>query len=607
MTRQKKSPSFSSTGSRRTRSELSFGPPSPPVAGRKVILAGFGCTKLLRFSSIPVDQGATSCPSSGDPLTMTTKNRNAFTIILAFCWMSSPLSSQITLSPGPTAAIGSTVQALRATDLNGDGFRDLIVKTGGNVAVILSTCQTSYGASAFVGTALLAAYPEAYAVGDVDLDGLPDIVMAASSYPANTAELRVLHNMGDGSFGPPQVFPVIPPGIPGFVPQAIAMTLADMDGDGDLDVAVATHVNGLVNGDGFYTIVLNQTVASGALAFSTAVNISSTEASASDILAADLDNDGDMDLVLPHLFDVSVTVFLNDGSGISGSVTKESLSGANTTGPSKLAAADLNGDGFIDVVALRPQSYSVLLNLDGGTNLANAGTLRSQPQVPLAPLGITTAFQPTDIGLADLDNDGAADMILTLSGAFGVPGSIAVLPGSAPMTFAQATTFLPGHNLGGLVLEDLDGDSDTDIAAIDPVAGMTFILENLVRTPWQDLGQALPGTHGNPCATGTGSLEGGALVTFRLRNALENSAALVLASPTPLNMPAAGGLVVPDYTAPGAIITVVPTDAAGNHRVDIPWPLGLPPGLTLYIQYWMGDPMGPMGVAASNALLLTTP
>ncbi|HGY89671.1 MAG TPA: VCBS repeat-containing protein, partial [Planctomycetes bacterium] len=518
--------------------EPPFGRRPAPVLDRNVITDGLGCTNSLDHSSMQVDQGATPCPPlARDRSTMMSKNRNAFALLLAYCGLISPLFSQFTLSPGPMTAIGSTVQALRATDLDGDGFRDLVAKTGGNIAVVSSVCQGSYGASAFVGSALLPAYPEAYAVGDVDLDGLPDIVMAAASFPSTTAELRVLRNLGDGSFGPPQVFPVIPPGTPGFIPQAIAMTLADMDGDGDLDVAVATHVNGLVNGDGFYTIVLNQTVAGGSLAFATAVNISSTEASASEILAADLDNDGDMDLVLPHLFDVSVTVFLNDGSGISGSVTKESLSGANTSGPSRLAAADLNGDGFLDVVALRPQSYSVLLNLDGGSNLANAGKLRSQPQVPLGPLGITTAFQPTDIGLADLDEDGATDMILTLSGNFGTPGSVAVLPGSASMTFGSAANFLAGHNLGSLVLEDLDGDSDTDIAVIDPAAGMTFILDNLARTPWQDLGQALAGTHGDPCATGTGSLEGGAIVTFRLRNALENSAALVLVSPVALNMP----------------------------------------------------------------------
>jgi len=385
------------------------------------------------------------------------------------------------------------------------------------------------------------------------------------------------------------------------------MALADMDGDGDLDVAIATHVNGFVNGDGFYTIVLNQTPAGGPLAFSTAANIPSTQASAAGIVAADLDNDGDIDLALAHFFDVSVTVFLNDGTGVAGSVTKESLSGQNTSGPRDLAVGDVNGDGYLDLVALRPFGFSLLLNLDGGSNPVNAGTLRSQPQETFSAHGVAGIGLVNHIGLADFDGDGSQDLVVTMVMNFPVLGAILIFPGTGPAAFGNGLPFLSGVQHVDLALCDLDGDSDIDILTADTVGQTVYVLDNHALTPWQDLGQALAGTHGNPCATATGSALGGSVLTLRLKNALENSPAFILASPATINMPLVGGVVVPDYTLPGALLIPVSTDAAGCHRLDVNWPAGIPAGLHLYLQYWLADPGGISGFAASNALALTTP
>jgi hypothetical protein len=51
----------------------------------------------------------------------------------------------------------------------------------------------------------------------------------------------------------------------------------------------------------------------------------------------------------------------------------------------------------------------------------------------------------------------------------------------------------------------------------------------------------------------------------------------------------------------------LPTGPAGQLALNGVWPVGLPPGFSLYMQDWVVDPGGPAGLAASNALRAVTP
>lgn len=124
---------------------------------------------------------------------------------------------------------------------------------------------------------------------------------------------------------------------------------------------------------------------------------------------------------------------------------------------------------------------------------------------------------------------------------------------------------------------------------------------------WTDLGLALGGTYGEPMLIGTGSLEANTTVQVGLSNALENAAAFLIVGVSALNFaPFHGGTLVPNPSPPGSVLAVA-TDATGQHGLAATWPVGVPAGSELYLQYWVSDPGGPFGFSASNAIQGTTP
>ncbi|MCR9076406.1 MAG: FG-GAP-like repeat-containing protein, partial [bacterium] len=168
---------------------------------------------------------------------------------------------------------------------DGDGDLDMAVAnrlSADDASVLLNTGDGTFGSAT--------GYPSgsswAYSVALGDLDGDGDLDMAVATAIKN--EMNVLLNTGDGTFAPPTGY------IVGDGPGRV--TLGDLDGDGDLDMAVVN----LRSDD--ISILLNQCTQS---------------------CPADLTSDGEL-----NFFDVSafLVAFL----------------GADTI-------ADLNGDGQFDI------------------------------------------------------------------------------------------------------------------------------------------------------------------------------------------------------------------------------------------------------------------
>lgn len=126
------------------------------------------------------------------------------------------------------------------------------------------------------------------------------------------------------------------------------------------------------------------------------------------------------------------------------------------------------------------------------------------------------------------------------------------------------------------------------------------------NNPWTDLGSPLAGTLGDPVLVGTGTLVHGNPGSLELDNANPSSLAYLF-----VGLTTAGGSSFKGGTLwpfPIVLQATVVTDAFGSF--DLPWscwPAGVPTGTTLYFQYWIADPAGPKGAAASNGLLGTVP
>jgi len=186
------------------------------------------------------------------------------------------------------------------------------------------------------------------------------------------------------------------------------------------------------------------------------------------IVAADLDADGILDLVIASR--ASVSVLLGNGSGGVGDGTFGAPAAYPTPSSWGVAVADFNGDGALDIAAgnwLHTQVTLLLGHLDGSNQ--PDGTFTSGGSVP-TPGGCS------DITTGDINADGIADLVA--SGSSGVwvmtgNGSGGVGDG----TFG-VTAYPTGTQSNDAALADLDGDGDVDIAVSDTDAQSLRVLFN---------------------------------------------------------------------------------------------------------------------------------
>jgi|SRR5271156_474949 hypothetical protein len=235
-------------------------------------------------------------------------------------------------------------------DLNGDGIPDIVgtcfneLETPGMVFVLLGEGHRKFKKAMRFSTGGHAPY--GIAVGDLNHDGIPDLVVAnnGADQPPYDYNLAVLLGKGDGTFGAPVRYRV---GVRPWQP-----VLADFNGDGNLDVAVATTGNVhtvrvlLGNGDGTF---------GAARAFESGSYPTS-------LVTADFNGDGELDLatntcaVVGHCH---ISVLLGNGDGTFQAPIKFPVG----VGPTGLVTADFNHDGKPDLATLTGDAgITVLLN-----------------------------------------------------------------------------------------------------------------------------------------------------------------------------------------------------------------------------------------------------
>jgi hypothetical protein len=231
--------------------------------------------------------------------------------------------------------IDASLSSIALADLNGDGQTDLVAvpDDGGNVYVFRgSSGGFSSVQNYYVPSTLVSSVPAQVAVGDVNGDGKPDIVMTSPGLSC----VSVLLNKGNGTFGTAQSYAV------GGVPTAVAV--GDVSGDGKLDV-VTTNSNGTVSmllGPGNGTFGAAQNYAIGGPANS--------------VVLGDFNHDGHLDIATTGSKEMDL--LLNNGSGTFAAYQKIGPAG------SSVVAADFNGDGYLDLAEIdaSPNTIDVLLN-----------------------------------------------------------------------------------------------------------------------------------------------------------------------------------------------------------------------------------------------------
>jgi hypothetical protein len=350
-------------------------------------------------------------------------------------------------APVQTITIGPNVGPIVAADLNGDGNPDLIVgffgssspKTNGGFAVLLSNGDGSFNAPTIVQTPNAGIF--ALSLVDVNHDGKLDIEALEGALTGPTAAVGIFLGKGDGVFSTGKTYKTT--GIPG------NLVVADLNGDGHPDIALTNGQLLLGNGDGTFK-------------FGKTLPIPSNTVS---LVAADFNKDKKTDLALVTLTDI-VGVFLGNGDGTFQSPTW--YSGVYQCGA--ITTADLDGDGNLDLV-LGSQTgggFAPMPNVLGGTGglgvlMGNGdGTFRGALAYQT---GASPGLNNYAYAIADINGDGNQDII--------TPFSLLAGNGKGTFTVKSGTQFpgITGSNAGQIIrTADLNNDMKID-AVVTTVTG----------------------------------------------------------------------------------------------------------------------------------------
>jgi len=357
--------------------------------------------------------------------------------------------------PGNGWAYGITVAS---GDFNGDGYPDFVLGNCCNntigVTVFLSRPDGSlqpgvnYANSSFSNSQL-----NYVAVADFNKDGKPDI----AAIDVNNYQVQIFTNNGDGTF---TVGSTYASDSQGGYPEAIIT--GDFNKDGFPDIAIAN------NNDGGQDVAVLLNDGTGNFLAPTPYSLSNGFNTIG-MAAADLNNDGKLDLIVPMSYGSNVAILLGNGDG---TFQAETDLATVSSYPFAVAVADFNGDGKVDLAITSYYENSGIMVAMGNGD----GTFQT-------PVSVASTLQDTNyanpytsfIQAADIDGDGNQDLVYTNAEY----GTVGVLFGMGNGSFYDPVEYPSGGWNWGLTIADVNQDGAPDVVtASDDFSGVTVLLNN---------------------------------------------------------------------------------------------------------------------------------
>jgi uncharacterized repeat protein (TIGR01451 family) len=282
-------------------------------------------------------------------------------------------NGNFTEAPSSPETVGSGPRSVVLADFDSDGDLDLATANDGtgDVTIMLGDGSGDFTAA---GTSpeVVGGEPSSITVGDFKGDGKPDLAVT------DLMNDGVIIMVGDGT-GDFTVAGTSPESVG---VQPISADASDFNGDGRVDLAVVNQGSGdldVLLGDGSGDFAPSST------------SPEQVDSNPQDVVAADINGDGDPDLATSDFTFNHVTVLLGNGVGdFSEPATSPETVGSH---PVAIAAGDVNNDGKPDLVTGNSGSAnaSILLNQTSHTDLGVAMSDSADP----AAVGATLTYTLT--------------------------------------------------------------------------------------------------------------------------------------------------------------------------------------------------------------------
>jgi hypothetical protein len=280
-------------------------------------------------------------------------------------------------------------------------------------------------------------------VADMNGDGNPDIVLTCGGTIQGKSDPKkgfVAVLLGDGRGGVKLAQPLIPIGADG-----LKAAVGDLNGDKRPDIVVIAHDSYAV------TILLQDERGQFDAGRKRIVQASQgNHPHTHDVVVADVNRDGSLDLLTTNEDDGNVSVLLGDGTGRF-APAKGSPFAAGQHPYEGLSLGDLNGDNKLDIVVPNIQGKAVSVLLGDG-----AGGFAAAPGSPFA-----VGDRPGFVTLGDLTGDARLDIVATHDD----DPIVHVLRGDGRGGF-RPTAGSPiqlKENVWGAVIADMNGDGKNDL------------------------------------------------------------------------------------------------------------------------------------------------
>ena len=340
---------------------------------------------------------------------------------------------------------GDSTVAVATGDFNGDGKLDVVtLDYGSHLNVMLGNGDGTFQAPITLDISLGNFFPEAIAVGDFNGDHLLDVaVWAGYNNPIGT-QVNIYLGNGTGSLTFSGTYAA--PNSGTFNPGPNSLVVADVNGNGKLDLVALTPYNGVFifmgKGDGTFQAPV---------AYATGCTTGTGACGA--LAVGDLNGDGKPDLALEanETTGGGISILLNNGTGGFGTATYYPVGLGGVFAGGGIAIGDVNGDKKPDVV-VGGASVTAIVYLNQG-----AGTFAVKGTVGSVPL-----YATNNVVLADINNDKKLDII--------VPdgfGDVFTFYGTGKGTFTTGPAYpLQAQENGGnylVAVGNFNGDGTLDL------------------------------------------------------------------------------------------------------------------------------------------------